>query len=70
MDHHRSRSQRDHASAAGGILAMAAQTEREFEFCPKCGKRVTRADAFEDEGEGEEAGRTFYYCSERCREAH
>lgn len=40
------------------------------EHCPKCGKPVTRADAFEDAGTGEEAGRTFYYCSEHCREAH
>lgn len=41
-----------------------------IESCPKCGLKVTREDAFVDEGEGEEAGRTFYYCSERCRETH
>jgi hypothetical protein len=38
--------------------------------CPKCGASVFTEDAFEDEGEDDEAGRTFYYCSEHCRETH
>jgi hypothetical protein len=38
--------------------------------CPKCGRKVRKADAFVDKGEGEEAGRTFYYCSGVCRENH
>jgi hypothetical protein len=37
--------------------------------CPKCGTPHTRTD-FEDEGEGDEAGRTFHYCSQRCLETH
>lgn len=40
------------------------------ESCPKCGRPTCKSEAFEDEGEGDEAGRTFYYCSEHCREAH
>jgi adenine/guanine phosphoribosyltransferase-like PRPP-binding protein len=46
----------------------------EYDSCPKCGTRVLRRDAcrdaFVDEGEGEESGRTFYYCSSHCRKAH
>lgn len=42
----------------------------DVESCPKCGDTVTRGAAFEDQGEGEESGRTFYYCSEHCRETH
>ena len=38
--------------------------------CCKCGGRVLRTKAVMDEGEGEEAGREFAYCSENCREAH
>ena len=38
--------------------------------CAKCGARVLRSKSFDDEGEGEEAGRTFHYCSESCRESH
>ena len=38
--------------------------------CAKCGGRVLRESAIEDEGEGDEAGRTFHYCSEHCRETH
>lgn len=41
-----------------------------IESCPKCGTWVTRERAFLDEGEGDEEGRTFYYCSEHCRETH
>ena len=41
-----------------------------LEHCPKCGAAVMRGDAFLDYGEGPEAGRTFYYCSDLCREAH
>jgi len=40
------------------------------ESCPKCGKTITRENAFTDEGTGDELGRTFYYCSEHCREVH
>lgn len=49
---------------------MDGDDEDEFESCPKCGASVTREAAFTDEGEGEELGRTFYYCSEHCRETH
>jgi hypothetical protein len=38
--------------------------------CPKCGAIVMEQDAFVDHGEGEEAGRKFFYCSEACREKH
>lgn len=41
-----------------------------FCTCPKCGKAVDPQKAFTDEGEDDEAGRTFYYCSEYCRETH
>lgn len=42
----------------------------DMESCPKCGTQVLRDNAFIDEGEGDESGRTFYYCSEYCRETH
>jgi len=38
--------------------------------CPKCGVRFRTDDGFEDDGEGEEDGRFFIYCSEACRAAH
>lgn len=38
--------------------------------CAKCGASVSSAESFDDEGEGEEAGRMFHYCSEHCRETH
>jgi YHS domain-containing protein len=41
-----------------------------IESCPKCGARIARENAHQDEGERDEAGRTFYYCSEECRESH
>jgi hypothetical protein len=41
-----------------------------LESCPKCGKQVQRENALEDEGEGDEASRTFYYCSSECRDTH
>jgi len=50
-------------------VTEVADAER-IESCPKCGKQVARKDAFEDEGEGPEAGRTFYYCSDHCRSTH
>jgi predicted RNA-binding Zn-ribbon protein involved in translation (DUF1610 family) len=37
--------------------------------CPKCGT-THHSTEFEDEGEGAEAGRTFRYCSEACKEKH
>lgn len=53
---------------------MCSHTEEDggakLESCPKCGDNITRGEAFTDEGTGEESGRTFYYCSERCRETH
>lgn len=39
------------------------------ETCPKCGTPHSSTE-FEDEGEGDEAGRTFRYCSEACKEKH
>jgi predicted RNA-binding Zn-ribbon protein involved in translation (DUF1610 family) len=41
-----------------------------LESCPKCGQKVHRCEACISEGTGEEAGRTFYYCSEYCKETH
>jgi hypothetical protein len=38
--------------------------------CAKCGGEVWYYEAFEDEGERSEIGRTFLYCSERCRAKH
>jgi len=40
------------------------------ESCPKCGTPVTREDAITEDGEDEEEGRTFYYCSQHCFETH
>jgi hypothetical protein len=37
--------------------------------CPKCGAQHNSTE-FEDEGEYEEAGRTFRYCSKDCMETH
>lgn len=39
------------------------------ETCPKCGTPHSSTE-FEDEGTGDEAGRTFHYCSDACREKH
>ena len=52
-----------------GLYAMRRDAKI-LESCPKCGGTVTRGEAFVDTGEGPEAGRTFYYCSEHCRETH
>lgn len=38
--------------------------------CAKCGTQHPRRNSFTDEGEGDEAGRTFFYCSNDCRERH
>lgn len=43
--------------------------ESDAHSCPKCGTQHDSTE-FEDEGEGDEAGRTFYYCSEACLETH
>jgi DNA-directed RNA polymerase subunit M/transcription elongation factor TFIIS len=43
--------------------------ESDAHSCPKCGTQHDSTE-FEDEGEGDEAGRTFYYCSEACKETH
>jgi DNA-directed RNA polymerase subunit M/transcription elongation factor TFIIS len=43
--------------------------ESDTHSCPKCGTQHDSTE-FEDEGEGDEAGRTFYYCSEACKETH
>jgi hypothetical protein len=51
-------------------LRKLAKDGCRMESCPKCGTAVRRALAYVDEGEGPEAGRTFYYCSEHCRETH
>jgi hypothetical protein len=40
------------------------------ESCPKCGNRTTRQWASIDYGSGAEEGRTFYYCSDECKETH
>lgn len=40
------------------------------ESCARCGVKVTPAQAVTDQGEGEEAGRTFTYCSYYCRDTH
>lgn len=52
-----------------GLYAMRRDAKI-LESCPKCGATVTRGESFVDTGEGDEAGRTFYYCSEHCRETH
>jgi hypothetical protein len=44
--------------------------EDEIASCPKCGTPVSTADSFDDEGVGDESGRTFHYCSEHCRQTH
>jgi hypothetical protein len=41
-----------------------------IESCAKCGKPVTHEWATTDEGTGEEEGKTFYYCSDECRDRH
>lgn len=41
-----------------------------YESCAKCGTRVPGWNAVIDHGTGPEAGRVFFYCSERCRETH
>jgi hypothetical protein len=38
--------------------------------CAKCGRKVKKSAAFIDKGEGDEAAKTFYYCSGVCRENH
>lgn len=38
--------------------------------CAKCGAFVPVSRAVTSEGEGPEAGRTFYYCSRDCEERH
>src|ERR1700730_13608396 len=50
----------------GYIEELNAATSDEVESCRRCGARVLRSEAHEDEGTGDESGRTFYYCSERC----
>jgi DNA-directed RNA polymerase subunit M/transcription elongation factor TFIIS len=60
----------DAQAYAGYIEELNAATSDELESCPKCGARVMRSEAYPDEGTGDESGRTFYYCSERCRETH
>lgn len=43
-----------------------------IEVCPKCGKAITREWASVDYGTPgtEEEDRTFYYCSDDCKERH
>src|ERR1700693_48544 len=50
----------------GYIEELDAATSDELVSCPKCGARVLRSEAYPDEGTGDESGRTFFYCSERC----
>lgn len=38
--------------------------------CAKCGGKVERDNAIEDDGEGPEEGNTFLYCSIECRDRH
>jgi hypothetical protein len=38
--------------------------------CAKCGNRTTHEWAIADPGTGPEAGNTFYYCSDACKEKH
>ncbi len=38
--------------------------------CAKCGTVVAQSKVIVDEGEGEEAGNIFYYCSTNCRDHH
>jgi hypothetical protein len=59
------------AARAALNKAMAAPVES----CRKCGKALTLHDVTHgggctDEGDGEEKGRVFVYCSEHCRETH
>jgi hypothetical protein len=58
------------ASELRDVATKLSHLIGDIESCPKCGAQVALALAHEDEGEGEEAGRTFYYCSEHCRETH
>ncbi len=49
----------------------AARAGARFNWsCPKCGKQFPREDAVTDQGTGAEAGRTFNYCSQHCKETH
>jgi hypothetical protein len=50
--------------------ALERQEVETIESCPKCGTQVVRRDAVIDFGQGEEIGRSFYYCSEECEETH
>jgi hypothetical protein len=55
--------------------AIAAALNARIESCRKCGKAlalrdVVEGDARTDQGEGEEVGNVFVYCSEDCRETH
>ena len=56
--------------ARAGVIP---ESDWAVEFCPKCGKKIVmdgHAAVYTDEGTGDESGRAFYYCSERCRETH
>lgn len=37
--------------------------------CDKCAGQIT-GPAIEDRGEGPEAGKVFFYCSDECRASH
>jgi hypothetical protein len=38
--------------------------------CAKCGTQKPLHNMLEDNGQGAEAGKTFYYCSQVCLEKH
>lgn len=52
------------------LVEILSRLTGDMATCPKCGDSVPVAMAFEDTGTGEESGRTFYYCSNRCRRNH
>jgi hypothetical protein len=59
------------ASVSGtpGLVCCEMENATPPYSCPKCGTPHSSTE-FEDEGEGAEAGRTFRYCSEACKESH
>lgn len=69
--------ERAQEDAREGVPGVAVDTilAAGIESCRKCGAALTLRDVVEgdactDQGEGEEAGNVFVYCSAHCRETH
>jgi len=64
----------NNASQALGMLEGGRGLDEEMPArevaCAKCGEPVATEEAVTDEGEGPEAGRTFFYCSDDCKDRH